>query len=191
MQTDDGTPGGLAYRPARPEDDAALAELDGSFTTDAVYRVQATGTGFAIRRTPVDPPLRKVFPDDDGDPGPGDRTVVAVDGDRLCGVVRTSYEPWNARLTVDDIEVAPGWRGRGVGRALMDHVFDHARECGAGQVWLEVSNVNAPAIDAYLRMGFAFCGLDASLYDGTESAGEQALFMARRVPPAASPRPAV
>jgi hypothetical protein len=31
-------------------------------------------------------------------------------------------------------------------------------------------------------MGFTFCGLDTSLYDGTESAGEQALFMSRRVP---------
>jgi hypothetical protein len=30
-------------------------------------------------------------------------------------------------------------------------------------------------------MGFVFCGLDTSLYDGTQSAGEQALFMSRRV----------
>ncbi|WP_328421808.1 GNAT family N-acetyltransferase [Streptomyces sp. NBC_00443] len=182
-----GGAGSIRYRPARPEDGTALAELDGSFTTDSVFEVAATADGFSIRRTPVQPPLHKVFPADDGsedDDGPPElnRTVVAFDGDRLCGVVETSFAPWNARLTIRDIEVAPAWRGTGIGRTLMNHAFDFARECGADHVWLEVSNINAPAIRAYLRMGFTFCGLDTSLYDGTESAGEQALFMARRVP---------
>ncbi|MGW6738433.1 GNAT family N-acetyltransferase [Streptomyces sp. NPDC055013] len=182
-----GDVGTILYRPARPEDGTALAELDGSFTTDSVFEVAATDDGFSIRQASVHPPLHKVFPaedgseDDDGPPGL-ERTVVALDGDRLCGVVETSFAPWNARLTIRDIEVAPAWRGKGIGRTLMNHAFDFARECGAGHVWLEVSNINAPAIRAYLRMGFSFCGLDTSLYDGTESAGEQALFMARRVP---------
>src|SRR5207249_997548 len=101
-----------------------------------------------------------------------ERTVVAVDGDDICGFVVTEYNPWNRRLTVADIEVAPTHRGRGVGRALMNHALEHAAERGAGHVWLEVTNVNAPAIRAYQRMGFAFCGLDTSLYEGTESAGE-------------------
>ena len=43
---------------------------------------------------------------------------------------------------------------------------------------LEVSNINALAISASLRMGFAFCVLDTRLHGGTESAGEQA-----RAPP--------
>lgn len=182
-----GVAGTILYRPARPEDGTALAELDGSFTTDSVFEVAATGDGFSIRQVPVQPPLHKVFPaeddseDDDGPPQLN-RTVVAFDEGRLCGVVETSFSPWNARLTVRDIEVAPAWRGKGIGRTLMNHAFDFARECGAGHVWLEVSNINAPAIRAYLRMGFTFCGLDTSLYDGTESAGEQALFMSRRVP---------
>ncbi|MFD7975240.1 GNAT family N-acetyltransferase [Streptomyces sp. NPDC059071] len=191
----------VVYRPARPEDGAAMEALDSSFSTDTVYEVMVTDGGFTILPVPVDPPLHKVFPDDgeeggddsaDGDgedDGSGDavgglparRTVVAVAGDELCGFVATSFEPWNARLTVRDIEVAPAWRGRGIGRTLMGHALDFARECGAGHVWLEVSNVNAPAVRAYLRMGFAFCGLDTSLYDGTASAGEKALFMARPV----------
>jgi hypothetical protein len=43
---------------------------------------------------------------------------------------------------------------------------------------LEVSNIDAPAISAYLQMGFAFCGLETRLHGGTESDGEQA-----RAPP--------
>ncbi|MEU2063722.1 GNAT family N-acetyltransferase [Streptomyces sp. NPDC013455] len=212
-----GAAGDLVYRPARPGDDAAIAALDGSFTTDSVFEVTATPEGFAIREVPVHPPLHKVFPDeeDEGDEGDGQdhadegdgqdhadaacgadgtcgpdraghgagpgrtRTVVAVDGEELCGFVTVSFEPWNGRATVRDIEVAPAWRGAGVGRALMEHAVGFARECGAVHLWLEVSNVNAPAVHAYLRMGFTFCGLDTSLYAGTESSGEQALFMTR------------
>jgi len=179
----------LVCRPARPEDTAAIEALDGSFTTDTVYEVTVTDEGFALRAVPVDPPLLKVFPeDDDGEDeesGSGDedgsRTVVACHGDELCGFVRTSFEEWNARLTVRDIEVAPARRGQGVGRALMNQALDEARRLGAAHVWLEVSSVNVPAIRAYRRMGFAFCGLDTRLYEGTESAGEAALFMARSV----------
>ncbi|MFF5857412.1 GNAT family N-acetyltransferase [Streptomyces sp. NPDC012751] len=176
----------IVLRPARPGDAEAIAALDGSFTTDTVFEVTATDRGFGLREVPVRPPLRKVFPDEDAGPGtdagdPDRRTVVALDGDELCGFAAASFAPWNERVTVHDIEVAPARRGRGVGRALMGHVVAFARERGAAHVWLEVSNVNAPAIHAYRRMGFAFCGLDTSLYAATGSAGEQALFMARPV----------
>ncbi|WP_376770047.1 GNAT family N-acetyltransferase [Actinomadura luteofluorescens] len=94
------------------------------------------------------PPIHKVFPADedtraDRDPE-SSQTVVAYSGDDLCGFVESSFEPWNRRLTICDIEVAPGWRGRGLGRTLMSHAFDFAEERGAGHVWLEVSNINAP-----------------------------------------------
>ncbi|HZF91481.1 GNAT family N-acetyltransferase [Streptomyces sp.] len=181
-----GVAGDIVYRLARPEDSEPIERLDGSFTTDSVFEVTATGEGFRIRETPVDPPIDKVFPDEedsgDEEDDPGlTRTVVAFDGKELCGFVETAFSPWNGRLTISDIEVAPEWRGKGVGRTLMRHALDFARECGAGHVWLEVSNINAPAIRAYLRMGFVFCGLDTSLYEGTRSAGEQALFMSRQV----------
>ncbi|MFF3763772.1 GNAT family N-acetyltransferase [Streptomyces sp. NPDC001922] len=180
-------------RTARPEDAAAIEALDGSFTTGTVFEVTATGNGFTLREVPVDPPLTKAFPEDEspedenpgaedpgGDEGEGAdrRTFVAVGPDgTLVGFAAVSHSAWNRRLTVEDIEVAPGHRGRGIGRTLMGHAVDFARERGAGHLWLEVTNVNAPAIHAYRRMGFALCGLDTTLYDGTESAGEQALYM--------------
>lgn len=180
------------FRTARPEDAEAIEALDGSFTTGTVFRVEATGDGFALREVPVDPPLVKVFPEDDGeDDGDAEadgedadsRTFVAVGaGGDLAGFAAVSYSAWNRRLTIEDIEVAPGHRGRGIGRALMGHAVDFARERGAGHLWLEVTNVNAPAIHAYRRMGFAFCGLDTALYLGTESEGEQALYMSMPCP---------
>ncbi|MBZ4318621.1 GNAT family N-acetyltransferase [Streptomyces huiliensis] len=175
----------IIYRPSGPEDDAAVAALDGSFTTDTVYEVTASPDGFTLRPVRVDPPVRKVFPDDEPDgeeAGDDTRRYAAFDGGVLCGFVVTAYEPWNRRLSVEDIEVAPEYRGRGIGSRLMDQVFARARECGAGHVWLEVTNVNAPAIRSYLRMGFTFCGMDTTLYSGTESEGEIALFMSRPCP---------
>lgn len=178
------------YRTAVPGDTEAIEALDGSFTTDTVFRVTATGDGFTLREEPVNPPLTKVFPEDetDGDDGdddedPDSRTFVAhgAAGD-LAGFVAVSYSGWNRRLTIEDIEIAPEHRGRGVGRALMGLAVEFAVERGAGHVWLEVTNVNAPAIRAYRRMGFAFCGLDTALYDGTPSEGEQALYMSMPCP---------
>ncbi|MFF4580233.1 GNAT family N-acetyltransferase [Streptomyces sp. NPDC001389] len=188
------TPGAptVEFRTARPGDRAAIEALDGSFRTPTVFEVDRSESGFALREVPVDPPLHKVFPSEEpggsgGDEGGegeegGDgnaRTFVALDGGALCGFAAVRYASWNRRLIVEDIEVAPAHRGRGIGRALMDLAAGFARERGAAHLWLEVSSVNAPAVHAYRRMGFTLCGLDVALYDGTPAAGEQALFMSR------------
>ena len=44
---------------------------------------------------------------------------------------------------------------------------------------METSNLNLPGVRAYERLGFQVCGLDTSLYDGTPSEGEVALFLSR------------
>ncbi|MCX5379824.1 N-acetyltransferase [Streptomyces sp. NBC_00091] len=181
----------VEYRTARAGDREAMEALDGSFHTGTVFEVTRSEAGFALREVPVDPPLHKVFPpaqddegdeddeDEDEDGGEHSRTFVALDAGTLCGFAAVTYAPWNRRLTVEDIEVAPTHRGRGVGRALMELAAGFARERGAAHLWLEVSTVNAPAVHAYRRMGFTLCGLDTALYDGTPAAGEQALFMSR------------
>ncbi|MER5870715.1 GNAT family N-acetyltransferase [Streptomyces sp. NPDC002044] len=189
MTTAPGSADGIVYRLARPEDAGAIEALDSSFTTATVFEVTASDTGFALREVPVDPPVRKVFPPEEHDEqalggggrdSAGDaRTYVALHGGRVRGFAAVGYGAWNRRLTVEDIEVAPDDRGRGIGRGLMECAADFARERGADHLWLEVSTVNAPAVHAYRRMGFAFCGLDTSLYGGTPAAGEQALYMSR------------
>ncbi|KUJ65121.1 streptothricin acetyltransferase [Streptomyces albus subsp. albus] len=171
------TPPPYTYRPATPADQGQLAALDNSFTTDTRYAVTATPTGFTLRPTALEPPLTKHFPDDEDDPV--DHTVVALDGDRVCGAVAVDYEDWNQRLAIRDIAVAPTHRGRGVGSGLMAQALSYGRSRGARTAWLEVTDINAPAIRAYQRMGFTLCGLDTSLYIGTASEGETALFMSK------------
>ncbi|MGY4393547.1 GNAT family N-acetyltransferase [Streptomyces sp. TE12347] len=192
MTTAHGSADSIVYRPARPEDAGAIEALDSSFTTATVFEVSEPGPGdgfgFLLREVPVDPPVRKEFPPEEHDEqvfgggkdsGADARTFVALDGELLCGYAAVGYAPWNRRLTIEDIEVAPDHRGRGIGRGLMECAELFARERGARHLWLEVSSVNAPAVRAYRRMGFTFCGLDTVLYEGTPAAGERALYMSR------------
>ncbi|MGW7311324.1 GNAT family N-acetyltransferase, partial [Streptomyces sp. NPDC054835] len=172
----------LVYRAAEPADRAAIEAIDDSFTTDRVYEVLADGDGFRLTETPVDPPLVKVFPEEDDEDaaGSGDLHVeVAVDAGLVRGFVAVGVEEWNRRLVVHTLAVAPTHRGAGVGRALMERACAYGRSLGARTAWLEVTNVNAPAVRAYRRMGFELCGLDTTLYRGTASEGETALFMSR------------
>ncbi|MEU6983438.1 GNAT family N-acetyltransferase [Streptomyces sp. NPDC046324] len=184
----------LAYRVAGPDDQSAIAALDDSFSTEYVYEVAAGDVGFGLRLVAVDPPLVKVFPVEDGpgdegpdgdgrsDDGPGDdlHEIVAVDADDTpVGFIAVGVEEWNRRLVVHQVTVHADHRGRGIGGELMRRALAHGRERGARTAWLEVTSVNVPAVRAYRRMGFRLCGLDTTLYTGTESEGETALFMAR------------
>ncbi|MEU4177804.1 GNAT family N-acetyltransferase [Streptomyces sp. NPDC026589] len=169
----------ITYRVAESERDRS-AVIKGEFVSDTVFEVIGSESGFTFRPVRLDPPVHKVFPDDEpelDEASEGDCRFVALDRDRVCGYVDTEYEPWNRRLTIADIEVARPYQGRGIGRMLMSHAIGWARERGAGHVWLEVTNINAPAIRVYQRMGFIFCGLDTSLYSRTKSEGETALYM--------------
>ncbi len=61
-----------------------------------------------------------------------------------------------ARYGVADLGmvVAPGWRGRGVGTALMAEAVERARAAGAHKIALQVWPHNAAALALYERFGF-------------------------------------
>jgi ribosomal protein S18 acetylase RimI-like enzyme len=61
-----------------------------------------------------------------------------------------------ARYGVADLgmAVAAGWRGRGIGSALLAEAIDQARTAGAHTIALQVWPHNAAAIALYERFGF-------------------------------------
>ncbi len=107
---------------------------------------------------------------------------VAVDGGGDAGDVRgfatVEYEAWHERLNLWFLYIAPAWRRRGVGRALLERVEAHGRELGASHVWLETSNVNVPGVAAYNRLGYSLCGADTRYY-GSYMPTETALYLAK------------
>ncbi|MEU0874673.1 GNAT family N-acetyltransferase [Nocardia brasiliensis] len=172
----------VSFRPGARADDSAVDRIDGSFTTDTIVDVRNSAEGFVLREVPVSPPIVKHFPDDADSEEDAPVRFVAVDQQgHICGAIDVVYAEWNRRLTIVDIKVAPTHRGQGLGRRLVDLAIAHGRESGARTLWLEVTNINAPAIRAYRRMGFAFCGLDTSLYRGTPAESEIAIFMSRDI----------
>jgi ribosomal protein S18 acetylase RimI-like enzyme len=53
-----------------------------------------------------------------------------------------------------DVVVDPGYRGRGVGRLLLDATLSHLKSRGAPRVVLSTAVQNAPAQRLFERMGF-------------------------------------
>jgi [ribosomal protein S18]-alanine N-acetyltransferase len=61
--------------------------------------------------------------------------------------------------------VAPEFRRNGIGRMLLDHFIDRAREAGASRVHLEVREGN-PAVMLYRSAGFTLAGRRPKYYRG-------------------------
>ncbi len=58
-------------------------------------------------------------------------------------------------INIHDLAVLPGWRGRGVGRALLSSVEERARAIGCCRITLEVQDDNTRARKLYESVGFS------------------------------------
>lgn len=97
---------------------------------------------------------------------------VAEEGDRLTGfaIVEWTQEIGGVVAYIQTIEVAPEWRGCGVGRELLRRVEQSAHAASAGAIWLHVDAENRPAIALYQRDGY-LCEGKVDDYYGRGRAG--------------------
>jgi [ribosomal protein S18]-alanine N-acetyltransferase len=89
-----------------------------------------------------------------------------------------------ARLAADEAEiltiaVEAGWRGRGVGRALMAEMLRRAANAGARVMFLEVDEDNASALALYRRLGFVKVGERPGYYRRNDGSRALAIVMRR------------
>lgn len=96
-------------------------------------------------------------------PMTGVRLVLAENGSELVGFSLH-------RTIADDSEllllaVAPGARGRGIGRRLLEHFIENAKGNGAARIHLEVRDGN-PAIRLYEKAGFVQSNRRRNYYQG-------------------------
>ena len=151
-------------------------------------RERAWDEGFVAIVTggPADPGASSVTAGTRGStiPGLSSPPESGPDGDRVVGFLALRWEGWNRRAAIWHLYVTRDARRGGIGRKLLDEADAQARAAGLRCLWLEVTNVNLPAIRFYQRCGFRLCGLDASLYDPAgEAAGECALYLSRPIDP--------
>lgn len=165
----------------RARDRSGVEAIDTTFETSSVLDVAAAPRGIELVERRLDRPLvkrysiREVF-------APWAQWDVGwvADAGGVRGFATAAYEPWHQRLVLWFLYIAPDWRRRGLGRALLERVEEHGRGVGATHVWLETSNVNVPGVAAYERLGYALCGAD-TLYYGAYMPGETAIYLAKRL----------
>ncbi len=76
-------------------------------------------------------------------------------------------------LHVLNVTVHPSWRGRSIGKRLVEEVLAEARQAGARRALLEVRRRNLPALALYERVGFCLVGTRPNYY----GPGQDALLM--------------
>lgn len=115
----------------------------------------------------------------------GDDVVFGAfdDGDALVGVAgmrRPRNRKGRHRGGVWGMYVAPEARGRGVGRALLRMIVDHARTVqGLDRLELGVETTNAPARALYRALGFVPYGVQPDAYrDAGQSWDAELMSMA-------------
>lgn len=93
-------------------------------------------------------------------------SLLAMVDDQPVGLANCieGFSTFAARplINIHDIAVLPGFRGRGIGRALLAHVESIARSRDCCKLTLEVLHGNTTARAAYLSFGFNPYSLDES-----------------------------
>jgi putative acetyltransferase len=80
-------------------------------------------------------------------------------GDELAGM--GALKQLDAgRGEIKSMRVADAWLGKGIGRAILDHIVGEARRLGMTSLWLETGSSPpfAPALKLYETAGFTRCG---------------------------------
>lgn len=134
----------MQVRPADPKDAATLAAANVALARES--------EGLALDPARAAEGARAVL----ADPTRG-RYFVAESGSELLGqlLITPEWSDWRAVWTwwIQSVYVAPPHRGRGVYRALHQHVVDEARRHGVFCLKLYVDRDNERAMEAYRAVG--------------------------------------
>ena len=143
---------GSLIRPATPGDIPAMVQLLAAlFTIEQDFAPDTAKQARGLAGVIANPSgLVAVAIDDAG-------ALIGMCSGQL--VFSTAEGAWSA--WVEDVVVAAPWRGRGLGRALLDHVLAWATERGATRAQLLVDLDNPPALEFYQHLGWSATRLAA------------------------------
>ena len=93
-------------------------------------------------------------------------TWIAEQDGRMGGfaIVEWVSDADKVSAYIQTIEVAPDWRGRGVGGELLTRIEGSARDAGAHEIWLHVDAENSSAIRLYEAHGYQLEGREERYY---------------------------
>jgi len=139
-------PGGVSIRPARPADASSFRRLYEVLAAEGRYirTEHVSGTVLDVRRR-----FRRSWTSRQA-------SLVAATGGEVVGSLDIQREghPTTRHVATFGMMVAPGWRRRGIGAALVAEAIRWAREVGVEKLELSVYPSNVGAIGLYRRFGF-------------------------------------
>lgn len=150
-------------------DDPSLPRLSSSYSTSSFYDLSVVhevhGWRMELKVKHLDQPVTKsytgtLFERHIEEP----RMFVAIVDGIQRGWIEMGYEKWNNRMRVWVFFVERESRRQGIGRLLMDQAVKVASERDARMLVLETQSCDAPAIDFYIKYGFALIGFDSAAY---------------------------
>lgn len=95
----------------------------------------------------------------------------AYDGEACVGLA-ILREALFKYMYLYDLKVSGGYRGRGVGHALMEKAGEVCKARGYRGVYTQGQDNNLGACRFYLKAGFRIGGLDTEVYRGTNQEGK-------------------
>jgi len=138
-------------RPARPADTPTIVRFNIALANESEgLRLDPKTAEAGVRRMFSNPALGRYF------------LAVSSTGERLGQLmVTTEWSDWRNCMIwwLQSVYTVPEHRGRGVFRALCEHVLGEAAEAEC-RVRLYVERDNAKAISAYRALGFRDSGYD-------------------------------
>ncbi len=170
-----------------------LRQIASGYTTNEIYRVEyhegQVETVFRLTLEPLPESKSFVFPFDEEELKgyealiPNPFCLGAYDDGLWVGVALAEPRLWNNTLWVWEFHVAETYRGKGIGRRLMERLAASAEAAGLRSLICETQNTNVPAIRFYRAVGYRVEGVDISYYTNEDMLPGRtvAVFMKRRL----------
>lgn len=80
--------------------------------------------------------------------------LVAEEGGEVIGYITTRLDKATGIGWIPNMAVAEGWRGKGVGKALMEAALQYLKESGMKYAKIETLDQNEMGMEWYPRVGF-------------------------------------
>ncbi len=139
----------MVIRPATPADNAAIA---------AIWNREVLQTAATSDTEPRGPAAQRAWL---AAHGPRHPVIVVTEGDEVVAFGALSpyrSKPSYARTAENSVYVKDGWRGKGLGGAVLDRLLTLAQEHGHHSVIARVTGPNEASLALHERHGFGRVG---------------------------------
>lgn len=180
----------MELRPIRPNELGQLSQIDPNYVSESELVLEREGQGLQVtfrisERPRAQPYVKRAGYSIDGhylqgllqriNTGRG-LYLGAYEADKVVGFLDLTLDNWRPVATLEWIIVDNAWRGKGIGKALMQAGIEWARSKNMAAIALETQTTNIHACRFYERMGFRISGFQDPFYFNQLVAEEKAIY---------------